>query len=180
MKYFIGLCIVLFSSISLSQKDNLDFKAWGKTGNWGIYDSKPNNYFNPLKIKEYRDGYLPSFSYLINLFNFRNVNNKYCLIGYKWNKTKNSEERERVVIFWENANYLIDWDLPDGDDDNRYKAIIFSKPFIKMDRSVFPYKEAEGAQALWAKEGIIQMMEDCELHGQKITIKPSEIIDIKD
>ncbi|KMJ45747.1 hypothetical protein AB204_07355 [Xenorhabdus khoisanae] len=35
------------------------------------------------------------------------------------------------------------------------------------------------AQALWAKEGVMQLIDDCELHGQKITIKPSEVIKFK-
>ncbi len=83
------------------------------------------------------------------------------------------------MVFWENANYLIDWNLPDGDYDGKYKAIILSKPFINISTSVVPYKEAEGAQALWAKEGVIQLIDDCELHGQKITIKPSEVIKFK-
>ncbi|MCG3469371.1 hypothetical protein L7750_02845 [Xenorhabdus bovienii] len=175
MKYLIGLCMILFSLTAFSKQDELDFKAWEKTGSWGIYDSKPDNYFKPLKINNYKEGYLRSFSYLIKRFNLQNVNNEYCLIGYKWNKTKDRDERERIIVFWKTANYLIDWDLPDGEDDHRYKAIIFSKPFIDMNESVVPYKEAEGAQALWAKEGVIQMMNDCELNGQKITITPSGV-----
>ncbi|PHM35630.1 hypothetical protein [Xenorhabdus innexi] len=179
MKSFVFLFIVFFSSNSFSNQDELDFKAWERKGSWGIYNKKPDGSFNPLKIKDYREGYLPSFSYLINKFGFGDKNNTYCLIGYQWNKKENSEERTRVVVFWKNANYLIDWDLPDGDTYHRYKAIIFSKPFINLNESVVPYKEAEGAQALWAKEGIIQMINDCELHGEKITIKPSEVMDIK-
>ncbi|AOM41873.1 hypothetical protein [Xenorhabdus hominickii] len=70
---------------------------------------------------------------------------------------------------------MINWDLPEGEDENSYKFIIFSKPFINMSTSVVPYKEAEGAQALWAKEGVIQLIDDCELHGQKITINPCEV-----
>ncbi|MCC8368078.1 hypothetical protein J8V57_17735 [Xenorhabdus sp. PB61.4] len=179
MKKFIFLFIILFSSSSFSNKEELNFKDWENKGSWGIYNEKPDSYFNPLKIKDYKEGYLPSFSYLINKFGFNSVNNTYCVIGYKWNKKEDDEEFTRVIVFWKNANYLIDWDLPDGDTEHRYKAIIFSKPFIDMKDSVVPYKEAEGAQALWAKEGVIQLLEDCELHGQKITIKPSEVVDIK-
>ncbi|MDE1483018.1 hypothetical protein [Xenorhabdus bovienii] len=175
MKYLIGFCIILLSFTAFSKQDELDFKAWEKTGQWGIYDSKPDSHFNPLKIKKYKEGYLPSFSYLIKLFNLQNVNNQYCLIGYKMNKTKEYDGFESVIVFWKTANYLIDWDLPNSEDDHSYKAIIFSKPFIDMNESVVPYKEAEGAQALWAKEGVIQMMNDCELNGQKITITPSGV-----
>ncbi|MCG3460605.1 hypothetical protein L7G72_01775 [Xenorhabdus bovienii] len=57
-------------------------------------------------------------------------------MGYKWNKTKDDNECEHLNVFWEMANYLIDWDLPDGDDDHRYKAIIFSNPFIDMSKTV--------------------------------------------
>ncbi|MDE9519061.1 hypothetical protein KKJ17_15335 [Xenorhabdus bovienii] len=175
MKYLIGFCIILLSFTAFSKQDELDFKAWEKTGQWGIYDSKPDSHFNPLKIKKYKEGYLPSFSYLIKIFNLQNVNNQYCLIGYKMNKTKEYDGFESVIVFWKTANYLIDWDLPNSEDDHSYKAIIFSKPFIDMNESVVPYKEAEGAQALWAKEGVIQMMNDCELNGQKITITPSGV-----
>ncbi|MDE9446038.1 hypothetical protein KKJ04_10555 [Xenorhabdus bovienii] len=175
MKYLIGFCIILLSFTAFSKQDELDFKAWEKTGQWGIYDSKPDSHFNPLKIKKYKEGYLPSFSYLIKLFNLQNVNNQYCLIGYKMNKTKEYDGFESIIVFWKTANYLIDWDLPNSEDDHSYKAIIFSKPFIDMNESVVPYKEAEGAQALWAKEGVIQMMNDCELNGQKITITPSGV-----
>ncbi|MGJ0625250.1 hypothetical protein [Xenorhabdus bovienii] len=49
------------------------------------------------------------------------------------------------------ANYLIDWALLDGEDDHRYKAIIFSNPFIDMSKTVVHDKETEGAQALWAR-----------------------------
>ncbi|MBI6547756.1 hypothetical protein [Xenorhabdus lircayensis] len=52
-------------------------------------------------------------------------------------------------------------------------VFIFSKPFIDINEYVVPYKEAMNHQALWAKEGVIQIIDDCELHGQKITIKPS-------
>ncbi|MDE9495642.1 hypothetical protein KKJ09_19155 [Xenorhabdus bovienii] len=175
MKYLIGFCIILLSFTAFSKQDELDFKAWEKTGQWRIYDSKPDSHFNPLKIKKYKEGYLSSFSYLIKLFNLQNVNNQYCLIGYKMNKTKEYDGFESVIVFWKTANYLIDWDLPNSEDDHSYKAIIFSKPFIDMNESVVPYKEAEGAQALWAKEGVIQMMNDCELNGQKITITPSGV-----
>ncbi|MCE1709278.1 hypothetical protein LWT31_23605, partial [Enterobacter hormaechei] len=95
----------------------LDFKAWEKKGSWGIYNKKPDNYFNPLKINRYKEGYLPSFSYLIKEFDLQNVVNQYCLIGYKWNKTKENNEFESIIIFWKTANYLIGWNLPDGQDD---------------------------------------------------------------
>ncbi|PHM59401.1 hypothetical protein [Xenorhabdus sp. KK7.4] len=180
MRWLLSFIMILFSiSVFSQQKEELDFEAWNKTGNWGMFYRKPDSHFKILEIKNYNESYLPSFSYLINKFGFNSVNNTYCVIGYKWNKKEDDEELTRVIVFWKNANYLIDWDLPDGDTEHRYKAIIFSKPFIDITESVVPYKEAEGAQALWAKEGVIQMMEDCELHGQRITIKPSEVVDIK-
>ncbi|MCC8380216.1 hypothetical protein, partial [Xenorhabdus sp. PB30.3] len=177
---FIFTFMMLFSLSVFSNQDELDFNTWEKTGGWGIYYKKPDNRFNPLEIKKYEKYYLPSLSYLINSFDMKNEDNKYCLIGYQFHKTKGHDEFESVIIFWENANYLIDWVIPDSGDNYNYKAILFSKPFIDMKDSVVPYKEAEGAQALWAKEGVIQMMEDCEFNGQKITIKPSEVIDVKD
>lgn len=179
MKFSLFFIISLLSFAAFSKSDELDFHAWDKTGNWGIYDSKPDGYFNPLAIKRYKENYLTSFSYLIKEFNLQNMVNQYCLIGYKWNKTKEDDEFESIIIFWKNANHLIGWRLPEGQDEYNYKAIIFSKPFIDMNDSVVPYKEAEGAQALWAKEGVIQLIDDCELHGQKITIKPSEVIQFK-
>ncbi|CDH24773.1 hypothetical protein [Xenorhabdus bovienii] len=175
MKYLMGFVMILLSFTAFSKQDELDFKAWEKAGGWGIYNEKPDSHFKPLKINSYKEAYLPTFSYLIKRFNFQNVNNKYCLIGYKWNETKDRDERENIIVFWKTANYLINWNLPDGKDDDSYKTIIFSKPFIDMSESVVPYKEAEGAQALWAKEGVIQMMNDCELNGQKITITPSGV-----
>ncbi|MBD2811255.1 hypothetical protein ID853_10260 [Xenorhabdus sp. Vera] len=138
---------------AFSKQGDLDFKAWDKTGQWGIYNIKPDNYFNPLKINDYKDNYLSSFSYLINLLHKENVNNKFCIIGYKWGKTKSHEKFERVVVFWKTANQLISWDLPEGDHYEKYRTIVLSKPFIDIIESVVPYKEAEGAQALWAKEG---------------------------
>ncbi|WP_340620052.1 hypothetical protein [Xenorhabdus siamensis] len=180
MKYLIGLCMILFPLIAYSKKqEELDFNFWEKTGQWGIYYKKPDSTFNPLRIKKYKENYFPALSYLIRKFNLQKVNNQYCLIGYNFDKTKEYDEFESMIIFWKNANYLIDWVIPDSGDDYDYKAILFSKPFIDMSEYVVPYKEAMGAQALWAKEGVIQMMEDCELHGQKITIKPSEVIDTK-
>ncbi|CDH06972.1 hypothetical protein XBO1_2510006 [Xenorhabdus bovienii str. oregonense] len=41
-----------------------------------------------------------------------------------------------------------------------------------MSKTVVHDKETEGVQALWAKEVVIQMINDCELNGQKITITP--------
>ncbi|WP_426578232.1 hypothetical protein ACP179_10925 [Xenorhabdus stockiae] len=180
MRLLLSFIMILFSlSVFSQQKEELDFEAWNKTGNWGMFYRKPDSHFKILEIKNYNESYLPSFSYLINLFDLKNVDNEYCLIGYKWEKTEESDEFERIMVIWKTANYLINWNLPDGDDESSYKAIIFSKPFTDMNETVFPYKETEGAQALWAKEGVIQLLEDCELHGQKITIKPSEVVDIK-
>ncbi|MDX7999373.1 hypothetical protein FE394_09190 [Xenorhabdus sp. Reich] len=179
MKYLIGFFIIYFSISAFSKQSGLDFKGWEKTGQWGIYNLKPDNHFSPLKINNYRDNYLSSFSYLIKLFHKENVENKFCIIGYKWDKTKEHEGIERTIVFWKTANQLISWDLPDGEHYEKYRTIVLSKPFIDISESVVPYKEAEGAQALWAKEGVIQLIEDCELHGQKITIKPSEVIKFK-
>ncbi|MDC9598413.1 hypothetical protein [Xenorhabdus anantnagensis] len=176
MKYFIGFIIILFSVTAFSKQEELDFKAWEEAGGWGIYNDKPDSHFNPLTVKKYKENYLPAFSYVINAFNKQNVSNDFCLMGYKFNKKNDHNEFERVVIYWKTNNRLINWEIPDGDYDELYRSIIFSKPFIDISDSVVPYKEAEGAQALWAKEGVIQLIEDCELHGQKITIKPSEVI----
>ncbi|CBJ79261.1 hypothetical protein XBJ2_40013 [Xenorhabdus bovienii str. Jollieti] len=41
-----------------------------------------------------------------------------------------------------------------------------------MSKSVIHDKETEDAQALWTKEVVIQMINDCELNGKKITITP--------
>ncbi|WP_446470224.1 hypothetical protein [Xenorhabdus stockiae] len=179
MKYLISFFIILFSITAFSNQDKLDFKSWSNTGQWGIFYRHPDSHFKILEINKYKEGYLPAFSYLINLFDLKNVDNEYCLIGYRWKKTKENNELERLMIVWKTANYLIHWNLPDEKDAYSYKAIIYGKPFIDMNESVVPYKEAEGAQALYAKEGVIQLLEDCELHGQKITIKPSEVVDIK-
>ncbi|PHM44793.1 hypothetical protein Xmau_01507 [Xenorhabdus mauleonii] len=176
------LFFIFFTSLTttaFSQQSDLNFNAWEKKGGWGIYNKKPDSHFNPLNIKKYREGYLISFSYIIGLFEFKNVNNKYCLIGYKWNATKENKEHKSIIVFWENANYLIDWDLPDEKMENRYKAIIFSKLFIDINESVVPYKEIGRGQILWAKEGVVQVIEDCGRYGQKITIKPSEVLNIE-
>ncbi|CDH24772.1 hypothetical protein [Xenorhabdus bovienii] len=175
MKYFIGFVMILFSVSAFSKQDELDFNTWEKTGNWGIYNAKPDSHFDPLKINDYKENYLPAFSYIINIFEKQNLNNNFCLIGYKWNKTNERDEFERIVIFWKTNNYLINWNLPDGNDDDRYKGIIYSKPFIDISEYAVPYKEAMNHQALRAKEGIIQIINDCELNGQKITITPSEV-----
>ncbi|CDH24774.1 hypothetical protein [Xenorhabdus bovienii] len=175
MKYLVGLVMILFSVTAFSKQNELDFKAWEKKGSWGIYSEKPDGNFKILEIKDYRDNYLPAFSYLIKVFKMQDVDNHYCLIGYKWNKKKDSDEHKSFMVFWKTANHMIDWNLPDGDDENRYKGIIYSKPLTDMSKYVVPYKEAEGGQAMWAKEGVIQMMDDCELNGQDITIKPSEV-----
>ncbi|WP_426578233.1 hypothetical protein ACP179_10930 [Xenorhabdus stockiae] len=180
MKYFLGVIVIFFSIISYSKQEMLDFKSWQEKGSWGIFPSKPDSRFSPLKIKKYKENYNVALSYIIKILEKQDVNNKFCLIGYNFDKNENHNEFNNVIIFWENANYLINWELPDGDYGEKFKSILYSKPFIDITDSVVPYKEAEGAQALWAKEGVIQIMEDCELHGQKITIKPSEIIDIKD
>ncbi|MDX7990733.1 hypothetical protein [Xenorhabdus littoralis] len=179
MRCFIGFIIILFSITAFSKQDELDFKAWEAEGGWGLYNRKPDNYFNPLTITKYKDNYLLAFSYLIDSLGSKSINNDFCLIGYKFNEKINHDGFERVIVYWKTFNRLINWELPDGGYDDNYKSIIFSKPFIDISESVVPYKEAEGAQALWAKEGVIQLIEDCELHGQKITIKPSEIIKFK-
>ncbi|MGJ0578627.1 hypothetical protein ACR71G_11130 [Xenorhabdus bovienii] len=175
MKYLVGLVMILFSVTVFSKQNELDFKSWENTGKWGVYYKKPDSHFNPLKIKKYKDNYLPAFNYVIKVFETQNVNNEFCLIGYKFNKSSYCDGFERVIIFWKTANYFINWEVPDGDYDDKYKSIIFSTPFVDISKSVVPYKEAEGAQALWAKEGVIQMMNDCELNGQKITITPSGV-----
>ncbi|WP_340618980.1 hypothetical protein [Xenorhabdus entomophaga] len=175
MKYFIFFIVSLFSMASFSKQDELDFNAWEKTGKWGVFYKKPESYFDPLKIKKYKENYFLAFGYVIKELGEQNINNNFCLIGYKFNKERDREEFERVVIYWKTNNRLINWEVPDGEHYEQYKSIIFSKPFINMNVSVVPYKEAEGAQALWAKEGVMQLIDDCELHGQKITIKPSEI-----
>ncbi|MBD2783750.1 hypothetical protein ID858_06655 [Xenorhabdus sp. DI] len=175
MKWLIGFCMILFSFAAFSKQGELDFKAWKEAGGWGIYNDKPDSHFNPLTIKKYNKNYLLAFKYIIKVLNTQNVNNDFCLIGYKFDKKNDSDGFERVIIYWKTANRLINWEVPDGDDDGQYESIIFSKPFIDISDSVVPYKEAEGAQALWAKEGVIQIIDDCELHGQKITIKPSEV-----
>ncbi|WP_086109415.1 hypothetical protein [Xenorhabdus vietnamensis] len=171
--------MILVSMDSFSKQNELDFKAWGDTGQWGIYYKKPDGYFNPLEIKKYKENYFSAFSYVINFLNTQNVNNDFCLIGYEFNKGIDRDGFESVIIYWKTANRLIDWEVPDGDYDELYRSIIFSKPFIDINEYVFPYKEAMNHQALWAKEGIMQIIDDCELHGQKITIKPSEVLDIK-
>ncbi|MDC9589078.1 hypothetical protein PSI23_07035 [Xenorhabdus sp. XENO-10] len=48
-------------------------------------------------------------------------------------------EFERVVICWKTANRLINWEIPDGDYDELYRLIIFSKPFIDINEYVVPY-----------------------------------------
>ncbi|MEX0444710.1 hypothetical protein [Xenorhabdus sp. SGI246] len=179
MKYLIGITIILFSISAFTKQEQLDFNAWEEKGSWGIFASKPDDRFDPLKIKKYKENYILAFSYIINVLEEQNVINKFCLIGYKFYKKSDRDGFNSVIVYWKNANRLINWELPDGNYDDKFKSILYSKPFIDISDSVVPYKEAEGAQALWAKEGVIQMMEDCELHGQKITIKPSEVVDIK-
>ncbi|PHM35631.1 hypothetical protein [Xenorhabdus innexi] len=181
MKYLIGIIMVFFSINASAKRSNLDFKYWDESGGWGIYNRKPEGYFNPLKIKKYKENYIRAFNYAIKVFEKQKEINYFCLIGYDFYKKDGHDEFKRVVVYWKTANRLINWEVPDGDDDNddRYKSIIFSKPFIDINEYVVPYKEAEGAQALWAKEGVIQILDDCELHGEKITIKPSEVVDIK-
>ncbi|MDC9613748.1 hypothetical protein PSI19_07570 [Xenorhabdus khoisanae] len=105
--------------------------------------------------------------------------NSNCLIGYEFDKKSDRDGFSSVIIYWKTANRLINSELPDRNYDDKFKSILCSKLFINISESVVPYKEAEGSQALWAKEGVMQVIEDCELHGQKITIKPSEVIKFK-
>ncbi|REF26640.1 hypothetical protein BDD26_1310 [Xenorhabdus cabanillasii] len=90
----------------------------------GVYNRKPDSYFNPLTIKRYKENDILAFSYIIKVLNTQNVNNDFCLIGYKFNKKNGSNEFERVIIYWETANRLINWKLPDGNYDDKFKSIL--------------------------------------------------------
>ncbi|MCC8380217.1 hypothetical protein [Xenorhabdus sp. PB30.3] len=179
MNYLIGMIFVLFNVIFCLKQDKLNLQALEKNENWGIYTSIPDGKFEPLKIKKYKEIYILAFSYIIKILGKQDVNNNFCLIGYHFDKKMGHDEFNDVVIYWKTANRLISWELPDGSYNEKIKSILYSHPFMDIDEYVVSYEEPVDHQILQAKEGVIQMMEDCEFHGQKITITPFEVLDIQ-
>lgn len=53
------------------------------SGDWGIYDSKPESVFKPLGDKCYKARFENAAKYFIAIYNMNNDVNDFCLIGYK-------------------------------------------------------------------------------------------------
>ncbi|WP_274370067.1 hypothetical protein [Morganella morganii] len=140
------------------------------SGDWGIYDSKPESVFKPLDDKRYKAHFEDAAKYFIAIYNMNNEVNDFCLIGYKWSD-KNRENNVNVI--WKN-HYLINWEMPYRPAGNAdyVRSLILSKPAINLKDDVVPYSEIGFRTALWPEEGIKQITDDCLKNGNQVQIQP--------
>lgn len=144
--------------------------SWEESGNWGMYDSKPDHRFNPMDIGFYKDNFEESARYIISGFSRNNVSNDFCIIGYKW---KDSSRKNKVSVIWKD-NFIINWEKPVGNDSeiNYLHSLMNSKPKVDLKNNVIPYEKISTQTTAWAEEGIKQMIADCADNGIQIKISP--------
>ena len=159
---------ILLLAISLTS--SVCAQTWEDTGNWGIYDKKPDVTFKPFDDKLYKKHFVESAKYFIAIFNMNDRVNDFCLIGYKWN---DNNRENKVNVIWKD-NYLINWEMPlySVDDLTYTHSLVMSKPSINLKDNVVPYSEIGFHTALWPEEGVKQITEDCLKNGNQVQIKP--------
>lgn len=140
------------------------------SGDWGIYDCKPESVFKPLDDNSYKTHFEDAAKYFIASYNMNNEVNNFCLIGYKWH----DENREdNINVIWK-KHYLINWEIPYRPVDNAdyVRSLILSKPAINLKEDVVPYSDIGFRTALWPEEGIKQITDDCLKNGNQVQIQP--------
>ncbi|MBW5407146.1 hypothetical protein ACISK3_03980 [Morganella morganii] len=144
--------------------------SWEDSGNWGVYDSRPEQIFNPMNIDFYKDNFEESARYMISGFNRNNVTNDFCIIGYKW---KDDSRENKISVIWKD-NFIINWEKPENNDSeiSYLHSLMNSKPKVDLRNNVVPYEKIGTQTAAWAEEGIKQMIADCVDNGIQIQIKP--------
>lgn len=165
MKKNILIMLLLLAVVSTVKAD-----TWKESGNWGIYDSKPEVKFKPLDIPVYKKYFTEAARYLISVSGANDKTNKFCLIGYKWNSDNRDE---RVNVIWD-GHYLITWETPDNysDDSTYIKSLSMSRGMINLKENIVPYSEIGVHTALWPEEGVKQITDDCLHNGNLVEIKP--------
>lgn len=165
--------VLLFTILTLSCiPGRAGASAWKDSGNWGVYDAKPEHTFNPMENGFYKDNFEESAKYMISGFNLNNVTNDFCIIGYKW---KDDKREHKISVIWKD-NFIINWEKPEDNESgiSYLHSLMNSKPKVDLKNNVVPYEEIGTQTAVWAKEGVQQMIADCADNGIQIQIKPFE------
>lgn len=142
--------------------------TWEDTGYWGTHDRKPDEIFDPIKLKSFKEHFDSSIRYYISLYKKQGQRNKLCVIGYRWH---DKDREPSIDIIWFN-NKILTWPIFTKDSCYNEKTLIYSKPTIDLNDDVIPYREIKFEMTLWAKEGVEELINDCNKYGALIKIPP--------
>lgn len=166
MKKFLLLTVLITTSVPGMAGPSV----WSESGNWGLYNSKPDKTFNPMDIEFYRENFEQSAKYMISGFGKNNVANEFCIIGYEWS---DKSRENKINVIWKD-NYIINWEKPVSNDSgtNYLHSLMNAKPKVNLKDNVVPYDKIGAQTAAWAEEGVKEIMDDCLIKGIRVQIKP--------